>query len=139
MSVFTKNWKLSKDIGLLILRLVFGFVLIYGHGFEKLITIFNGDEIQFANPIGIGATLSFYLAAFAEGICTILLILGLFERFAALVLSINFIVILYLHAFVFGDGFTILEPRFFYLFSFIALFFTGPGRFSLDYVIPRAE
>src|SRR5699024_10425097 len=78
MSVFTKNWKLSKDIGLLILRLVFGFVLIYGHGFEKLITIFNGDEIQFANPIGIGATLSFYLAAFAEGICTILLILGLF-------------------------------------------------------------
>lgn len=139
MSIFTKDWKYSKDIGLLILRLVFGLVLIYGHGFGKLVTIFSGDEIQFANPIGIGAVFSFYLAAFAEGICTILLILGLYERFAALVLTINFAVILFLHAFVFGDGFTILEPRFFYLFSFLALFFTGPGKLSLDYIIPRAQ
>lgn len=133
MNILTKEWKYSKDIGIFILRLVFGLVLIYGHGSGKLATIFSGDEIKFMDPIGIGANLSFYLAAFAEGICAILLILGLFERFAALILAINFLVIFIFHAFMVGDGFTILEPRFFYLFSFIALIFTGPGRISLDY------
>ena len=135
MNTLTKDWKYSKDIGLLILRLVFGLVLIYGHGSEKLATLFSGEEIKFMDPIGIGAHLSFYLAAFAEGICAILLILGLFERFAAAVLVINFLVIFIFHAFMVGDGFMILEPRFFYLFSFVALFLTGPGRISLDHLL----
>jgi len=32
-----------------------------------------------------------------------------------------------------------LELRLFYLFSFIALTFTGPGRWSLDYLLFRQE
>ncbi len=128
----TSDGEKGKAIGLLILRLIFGLVLLYGHGFGKLSVIFGGHEIQFMDPIGIGATLSFYLAAFAEGICGILLVLGLFSRFATLVLSINFLVIFIFHAFIVGDGFAILEVRFFYLFSFIALTFLGPGKISLD-------
>jgi putative oxidoreductase len=135
MSILTKDWKYSKDIGLLILRLVFGLVLVYGHGSEKLSVIFSGQEIKFMDPIGIGTNLSFFLAAFAEGICSILLILGLFGRFAALILTINFIVIFSFHAFMVGDGFRILELRFLYLFTFIALIFTGPGKISLDYLL----
>lgn len=130
-----KNWNMSHDTGLLILRLVFGLVLIYGHGFEKMAVILSGQEIQFMDPIGIGASTSYYMAAFAEGVCAILLILGLFSRVATLILSINFLVIFIFHAFIVGDGFAILELRYFYLFSFIALTLTGPGRFSLDYLL----
>jgi len=132
-SYLTQECKTGNDIGLLLLRIVAGLVLLYGHGFDKLTVIFSGQEIQFMDPIGIGATPSFYLAAFAEGICSIFLIVGLFSRFATLVLSINFLVILILHAFVMKDGFPVLELRFFYLASFIALTLLGPGKFSLDY------
>lgn len=124
--------KNCNDIGLLIFRLALGLTLLYGHGFEKLGVIFSGQEIKFMDPIGIGASLSFYLAGFAEGICAILLILGLFSRFAALTLTLNFVVILVFHAFVLHEGFKVLELRFLYFLPFIALTFTGAGKFSLD-------
>lgn len=125
----------ARDFGLLILRLVFAFVLLYGHGYGKMSVIFGGQEIQFMDPIGIGMATSFYLAAFAEGLCAILLILGLFSRIASLVLTINFVVIFIFHAFIIGDTFEVLEMRYLYLFTFLALTFTGPGRFSLDYAL----
>lgn len=128
---------MGKDIGILILRVVFGFVLLYGHGFGKLSVILTGQEIHFMDPIGIGANLSFILAAVAEGVCAILLIFGLFTRYASIILTINFIVIFCLHAFVFGDGFESLEPRSMYLFGFIAFIFMGGGKFSLDYLLNK--
>jgi len=130
----TNDWVMGRHVGLLILRLVAALVLLYGHGFEKLSVIFSGQEIQFMDPIGIGPSLSFYLAGFAEGICSILLILGLFSRIATLILSVNFLVIFIFHAFMAGDSFAVLELRFFYLFTFIALTLTGPGKISLDYL-----
>ncbi len=128
----SKEWGRGNEIALFLLRVVAGLVLLYGHGFKKLTTIFSGEEIRFMDPLGIGATSSYYMAGFAEGICAILLILGLFSRLATLVLAINFVVIFYVHA-IGGDGFQELELIFFYLASFVALTFSGPGRFSLDY------
>ena len=139
MKLLNTEYRTGKDIGLLILRVVFAFALLYGHGFGKLSVIFGGQEIQFLDPIGIGPNLSFYMAAFAEGICAIFLIAGLFTRFAAFILSINFIVIFSFHAFVAKDGFQVLEPRLFYLFCFVALIFTGPGRISLDQLFFNKE
>ncbi|OJV29836.1 MAG: hypothetical protein BGO32_11855 [Bacteroidetes bacterium 37-13] len=132
MSFLFSDWKLGKDIGILIFRLTFSLVLLYGHGFEKLTTVFSGQEIQFMDPIGIGSTFSFYLATFAEGVCAMLLALGLFTRMATIILIGNFLVIFSFHAFMVGDGFMILEPRIFYLASYVALFFTGGGAFSID-------
>jgi putative oxidoreductase len=132
MNLLSNEYRVGRDIGLFILRLVFAFTLIYGHGFGKLSLIFSGHEIRFLDPIGIGPTLSFYLAAFAEAICTIFLIALMFSRFAAFIFSLNFVVIFSFHAFIAKDGFEILEPRLFYLFCFVALIFTGPGRISLD-------
>lgn len=129
-----KDCKSGKDFALLIFRLTLGFVLLYGHGAGKLSTIFSGQEIQFMDPIGIGATPSFYMAAFAEGICSILLILGLFSRFASLMLTVNFIVIFIFHAFIIKDGFEILELRFLYLLPFIALTCSGGGKYALDHL-----
>lgn len=139
LNFLTRDWSLGNDTGLLIFRVVFGLVLIYGHGFEKLTVIFSGQEIQFMDPIGIGASTSYFLAAFAEGICGMLLVLGLFSRIATSILSMNFLVIFIFHAFMLGDGFAILELRFFYLFSFIALTLTGPGKLSLDYLWLREK
>lgn len=136
-NLFVRTSPAATDLGLLLLRLVFGIVLLYGHGFEKMSVILSGQEIQFMDPIGIGAVTSFYMAAFAEGICAILLILGLFSRFASFVLSVNFLVIFIFHAFIAKDGFAVLEMRFFYLFAFIALTLTGPGRYSLDHLLFR--
>lgn len=135
----TSEWKMGTNFGLFLLRVTAGLVLIYGHGFGKLSTILSGQEIQFMNPIGLGAATSFYLAAFAEGICALLLVLGLFSRWATLILSINFLVIFIFHAFIAKDGFPILELRFFYLATFIALFFTGPGKISLDFWLFRSR
>ena len=126
--------KTGKDMGLLVLRLAFGLVLIYGHGFEKLTTIFSGQEIQFMDPFGIGAKTSFYLAGFAEGICAIFLIIGLFGRIPALILTINFLAVFIFHAFIAADGFPVLELRFFNLWGFRALALTGPGKYSIDYL-----
>lgn len=127
------------DIGLLLLRLTLGLTLLYGHGAGKLAVIFSGQEIQFMDPIGIGATSSFFMAAFAEGICAILLVVGLFSRFASFVLAVNFLVILFFHAFIAKDGFEILELRYLYLLPFIALTFMGPGRFALDRILFRTK
>jgi len=135
LNFITSEGRTSRDTGLLILRLVFGLVLFYGHGFEKLSVILSGQEIQFMDPIGIGANTSYYMAGFAEGVCALLLIVGLFSRPATLILAINFLVIFIFHAFMNKDGFQVLELRFIYLFSFIALTLTGPGRFSLDYLL----
>lgn len=129
MLTLHKDWKTGKEFSILILRLVAGFVVLYGHGFGKLSTIFTGQEIKFFDPIGIGANLSFYLAAFAEGICAILLMLGLFTRYAAIVLAINFLVIFRVH---FKDGYEALELISLYLFAFIAIVFAGGGKYSLD-------
>lgn len=132
LNYLTKEYKGTTAVGLLLLRIVAGLVLFYGHGFGKLSTVFGGDEIMFGDPIGIGATPSFYMAAFAEGICALLLITGIFTRAAAFVLVLNFLVILSVHI---NDGFPILELRFFYLASFLALFLLGPGRLSLDHLL----
>ncbi len=129
MLTLHKDWKAGKEFSILILRLVAGFVVLYGHGFGKLSTIFTGQEIKFFDPIGIGANLSFYLAAFAEGICAILLMLGLFTRYAAIVLAINFLVIFRVH---FKDGYEALELISLYLFTYIAIVFAGGGKYSLD-------
>ncbi len=128
----TKEWKRANEMSLFLLRVATAFLLLYGHGWTKLSVIFSGQEIHFMDPIGIGATTSYYMAAFAEGICTTFLIFGLFSRFASFILVGNFSVVLLFHI-VSGDGFDKMEIVFFYLLSFVILTLTGPGKYSLDY------
>lgn len=135
MTLLSKEWKPGIHLGLFILRVAVCLVLVYGHGWGKLSTIFGGKEIQFFDPIGLGTNLSYYMAGFAEGICSLLLLVGLFSRYAALILSINFMVIFYVHGIQSQDGFQELEIIYLYLFSFIALLCAGPGKISLDYAL----
>lgn len=118
----------NTNLSILILRVGAG-LLIFTHGWPKLMKVFNGD-FAFADPIGIGAGLSLVLAAFAEGICGFLVTLGLGTRFASIVLSINmFVVVFFAHA---DDPFSTKEKGILFLLLFLVISLTGGGKYSLD-------
>lgn len=119
----------DTDFSLLILRFFAAGFMLYGHGFGKLMNVFSGN-FQFGDPIGLGPELSLILAAFAEGICSILVIAGYYTRFAALILMINMsVAFLFVHITQsFGD----MELALVYLLLFTSIFLLGPGKLSLD-------
>lgn len=112
----------------LLLRLGAG-ALILTHGVPKLIRVAQGN-LSFADPIGLGPALSLILSAFAEGICGILIVLGLGTRIASVFLMINmFVVVFFAHA---DDPFGTKEKGLLFLLLFILTFLTGSGKYSLD-------
>lgn len=135
MAKSKKEWAYGKDINSLILRLVLGFSMFYSHGLGKWQVLFGDGEIKFADPIGLGMTLSLVLAVFAEVICSILIALGLFTRFALIPLIITMAIALFVvHS---GQAFGKIELPLIYFAGYLAVLFVGPGRFSLDNIIKR--
>lgn len=120
----------AHDAGLLILRLFMGFCMIYGHGWGKLTRLFGPDEITFADPFGLGPAFSLALAAFAEVLCALLVMLGLFTRLAVIPLIITMVTAFFVAHL--DDPFGQQEKVILFAGAFLALFFTGAGRYSLD-------
>lgn len=120
------------DLGLLIFRIAIAGLMLT-HGTPKLLRAFSGEEVSFADPLGMGEVLTFTFAIFAEFICSVLIIIGLGTRIAAIPLVITMAVV----AFVvhLSDGFGRQELPLLYLFGFILLFFTGGGKYSLDWYL----
>src|ERR1700761_986326 len=83
------------NVGILMLRLTFGLLLLVVHGIGK-ITHFSNLEYSFFDFFHIGHRWSLVLCIFAEVFCAALVVLGLFTRFAALALVINFCVAVFL-------------------------------------------
>lgn len=123
------------DYGLLVLRLTFGFCIMYGHGYSKLTRLLGSEEIRFADPYGLGPVVSLGLATFAEVICAILLMLGLFTRIALIPLTV--VVTTAFFAVHINDPFGQQEKVILFAGAFIALFLMGPGRLSLDAVFTK--
>lgn len=122
------NEYVSPDVAVLLLRIGAG-ALIMTHGIPKLMRILDGN-FNFGDPLGLGPTLSLILVTFAEAFCAILVLLGLFTRVALIPLIINMTVIVFVaHA---DDPFGRKELPLLFLINFIVLFFTGPGKYSLD-------
>jgi putative oxidoreductase len=123
---------LSKfiDVNLSILLLRFGAgAILFTHGLPKLMKVFSGD-FSFADPIGLGPELSLILAAFAEGICSLFVLIGFGTRLSSLIIVINMSVALFFqHA---GDPFSQREKALLFLLLFMVTFFTGGGKYSLD-------
>lgn len=118
------------DIGLVIFRIGIS-CLMLTHGIPKLIRFFGSEEIAFGDPIGLGMMTSFTLAVFAEFLCSILIIVGLGTRLAAIPLMITMLVAaLIVH---WPDGFGRQELPLLYFFGYLLLFFTGSGKYSLDH------
>jgi putative oxidoreductase len=123
------------DWGLLCLRVWFGMSLFLKHGWEKP-TNFARMSQHFPNPLHIGAVPSLVFALISDAICSILVVLGLGTRWAALLVFINiFVAWSFVHHFqFFGRGADHEEAVVLYLGAFLALAIIGPGRISLDYL-----
>jgi putative oxidoreductase len=122
------------DLWLLILRVVVGASMLT-HGIPKLQMLFAGGEIQFPDPLGIGAILTLVLVVFAEGLCSVLLILGMLTRLASIPLVINMAVAFFvIHG---ADPLEKKELALFYLLIYLTLLVFGGGKYSLDKVFRK--
>ncbi|MCB0688050.1 MAG: DoxX family protein [Saprospiraceae bacterium] len=119
---------LNIDLGILLLRLQTGLLLLT-HGYPKLMN-FNERMDRFSDPFGLGPTISLALVVFAEFFCSILLVIGWKVRWAVIPIIITMLtIIFYAH---WDDPFGRKELPIMYLMSCLAIFFMGPGRYSLD-------
>lgn len=123
-----------RNTGLLLLRLGIGIMFIL-HGLPKLT---GGPEMwaQLGSKmelLGIGFAPVFwgFMAAFAETVGGALLALGLLFRPVCVLLVITMFVATLSHAAA-GEGFGAYSHALEAAILFFALFFIGPGRYSLD-------
>ena len=124
------------DLGLLIFRIGIG-ALMLTHGFPKLLDFFVAEEINFADPIGVGVEVTFGLAVFAEFVCSIFIIFGFLTRFAAIPIFLTMAVAAFIvHA---PDGFGKQELPLLFMLGFILLAICGGGKYSLDYLIQNRK
>jgi putative oxidoreductase len=103
------------------------------HGIPKFQKLVAGGAIQFADPFGLGPTLSFVLTVFAEALCSIFVLVGLATRIATIPMIITMLVAIFsAHS---ADPFAKKELAVLYLLTFLTLLILGPGKYSLDGVI----
>lgn len=118
----------NASLGLLILRLGAGGLMLT-HGYPKLIRLLDGN-LKFGDPLGIGSEVSFILMVFAEFICSILIMLGIYTRLASIPLIIGMMTAAFIHHS--ADPLDVKERTFLYLVIFIGLLFTGSGKYAVD-------
>lgn len=130
-----KNRMTLIDLGLLILRVGFGIIFII-HGLPKLL---GGVETwtqigSSMSMIGINFVPAFwgFMAAFAEAVGGLFIIIGLLHRPIALMLVFTMIIAVFMHVSA-GDPFGIYSNALKGLVAFVALAVTGPGKYSFDY------
>ena len=124
----------EKGISILILclRVFFGIIFLL-HGFEKLMN-FNQLSYTFPSAFGFGSYMTLMLSIFAEFCCSMFLITGLLVRITVIPMIIAMSVAFFdVHDAMFPEG----ELALIYLIMFVILYFTGPGRYSIDYLIDK--
>ena len=104
-------------------------IMMLSHGIPKAL---GYEELvqSFPDPLNVGTEISAMLIVFAELGCSVLLLLGLFGRFAAAALFIAMMVAAFVHHF--HDPWASKELPLLYAVVFAALTFTGSGSTSID-------
>jgi len=133
---------IQLDFGILIIRIIIGILMAF-YGYEKLVHFQEMAASDFwANNVSfLGQKGAFPLAltVFAEFFCSLLLIIGLFTRISLLPLlfcmAYIFLVIFPFSIISSGDNGMEINTTFFYFIIYLGLFFTGPGKYSLDYML----
>src|SRR6478609_5707557 len=117
-----KSLESKKDLGVLALRLVIGWRLIAGawnvisnNGMDGVIDFFNQLHLPMPNTCA-------YISVYAQFICGVLFIIGLFTRYAAATMIINFAVAIIVYDIHHGiekafPAWIILAASFFFLFN----------------------
>lgn len=122
----------EKIVSLLILALrVFFGVLFFTHGLDKMIN-FNTLSETYPSVLGFGSYMTLMASIFCEFACSLFLIAGLMQRLVLLPMIASMAVAFFdIHDGMFPEG----ELSLIYLILFIVLLLTGPGRYSVDYLI----
>lgn len=124
-----------KDVGLLLMRIGLGLAFIIFHGYPKLA---GGPEMW----AGIGSTMSNlnihffptfwgFMAALAEGLGGLFLLLGLFYRPTCIILLFTMLMATSYHLAA-GDGIAVASRALEMAIVFLGLTFIGPGKYSID-------
>jgi len=125
----------SKDAGLLLLRIGAGTTLFLRHGWEKVSTL-SLINARFPDPFHIGHNTTWTIALLSDGICSLLIVLGVGTRWLSFFCFFNiFVAWALVHHFVFlgkAPAADHGELIVLYLWSFLTLMVTGPGRYSVD-------
>ncbi|MEE4158569.1 DoxX family protein [Pseudomonas viridiflava] len=110
--------------GLLFMRVSVSLLLLQVHGLPKLMH-WRVEVQRIEDPFGLGGTLTLGLAVFAEVICPVLLILGVWARLACLpILAVLAVAVLFVH-----PEWSLEQGQFAWLLMilFAGLAITGPG------------
>ena len=125
----------TVSMAVLLLRLGVGIMMLV-HGIPKLYMLFS-EDIQFPSVMGMSATFSLLLTVVAEVLCSILLLIGLFTRIAAIPLIITMLVaVLMIHG---SDPYAIKELGLFYLLAYVVLLILGSGKYSFDAILKNYQ
>jgi len=131
---FNRLMKSYQDAGLLLFRLGIGGMFMW-HGFPKIL---GGVEKWAAlgktmATFGITFAPAFwgFMSGFAEFVGGLLIVLGLFYRFASLLLVFN-LGVAFVSQMIDGKGLMKASQSLEDGFSFLAAAFVGPGKYSLD-------
>ena len=138
---FPKLFQVNRDssaanVALLILRVQIGVTLFCMSGYPKLFHFAaQGDPLH----LGALAVPAMLYATFALGVCSFLVVVGLATRYAAFFTTVSLAVTFFLiergplttNPLTPGHD-THPEVTFLYMVMFLAVIFTGPGRYSFD-------
>ncbi len=104
-------------------------LLMLSHGVPKALE-YETLVQSFPDPLNVGTEISAMLIVFAEVGCSVLLLLGLFGRFASATLFIAMMVATFVHHY--ADPLSSRELPLLYAAVYACLTFTGPGSTSID-------
>lgn len=114
------------------LRIFFG-VLFFTHAIDKMEN-FEQLSLTFPNILGFGSYMSLMLIIFVEFCCSLFLVAGLIVRITVIPMMIAMAVAFFdVHDGMFPQG----ELSLIYLIMFIILYITGPGKYSIDFLIDK--
>jgi lipocalin/uncharacterized membrane protein YphA (DoxX/SURF4 family) len=117
---------------LLIIRVFFG-ILFFVHGVSKMMN-FDSLSETFPSVLGFGSYMTLMVSIFCEFCCSLFLIAGLLVRLIMIPMIVSMGVAFFdVHDAMLPEG----ELSLIYLVVFAVLYITGPGRYSVDYVLDK--
>ena len=115
---------------ILAVRVFFG-ILFFIHGVDKMMN-FSILSDTYPSVFGLGSYMTLMLAIFTEFCFSLFLIFGLMIRVILIPMIISMAVAFFdVHDAIISEG----ELALIYFIIFIILYITGPGRYSVDYLI----
>jgi putative oxidoreductase len=121
--------------GLLLLRLVFGGFMLFGHGWSKLMN-FSLISSHFPDPIGIGSTMSLVITIISEVVFSAFVMVGFKTRLATIPMIVTMAVAAFIihgqDTFFMGSSGASKEPALLFLTGYCSILLMGGGLFSVD-------